>query len=85
MTAFRVFVFIASNEEYLEKFVSITMIDSLDLIFSNEPKDELKILLLNTRKRQIKLKSLSHFLHFIIYIDRYPYEVKVKNINFLFT
>lgn len=84
MTALRVFVLIAANEQYLEKFVSITMIDSLDLIFSNEPKDEIKTLLLNARKRQMQLKNISPFLHFIIYIDRYPYEVKVKNGNCLF-
>ncbi len=53
-----VYEFIATNEQSLDKLISKTSIDNLDLIFSNDDKGQLNTLLLHAPDGRFRLKNL---------------------------
>lgn len=53
-----IYEFIATNEQSLDKLISKTTIDNLDLIFSNDDKGQLNTLLLHAPDGRFRLKNL---------------------------
>lgn len=53
-----IFEFIAYNERSLDKLISRTSIQNFDLIYSNDPKDQLNTMLLHAPDGRLRLRNL---------------------------